>query len=369
MMIVRTATIAFFLLATLPSLVVYAQDTATHRWIRPDHAVDEAVWGIENGIVFSLWPYGLENREQRPYGGGPRGLIRVGYQYGGETYMINFLAIEPIVGGKIEFSEISPSVVDGHWGKLLWAGDGPEASSYYPTARARGVVSQVGDAEQAIEELSVYIFMERFVHGAAPYLKLSIRSDRREELCVQVFHREGSASMDRCAITATMGNYSRLRNLYLKSDVVQSTQLYAGFDGIDFIEKDSYPIDQFVEDRDGYLWALATGDETMEQLHDWPDDSLARTKMNWKYRPPFKLTQYWKKEKPTADPSLSIRVNGRARYWSGGSREVSHYMRIPGGPSFENFELREKYVPGQRFYYGLSRKTPEELIKRSLSSY
>lgn len=364
MMIVRTVSIAFFLLiAALPSLVVYAQDKATHRWIRPDHAADEAVWGIDSGIVFSLWPYGLEKRDQRPYGGGPRGLIRVGYQYGDETYMINFLAIEPVVNGKMEFSEISPSAVDGVWGKLLWASDGPEPGSYYPTARARGVVSQVDKAEKPVEELSVYVFMEHFTNGAAPYLKLSIRSDRPEELCVQVFNHEDSAPMERCAITATMGNYSRLRRIHLKSGVVQSTQFYAGFDDIDFIEKASYPIDQLLEDADGYLWALATGDEAMEQLSAWPDDSLARTKMNWKYRPPFKLTQYWKKEKRSADPSLSVRVNGRARYWSGGSRNVSHYMRIPGGPSFENFELREKYIPGQRFFYGLSRKTPEELVE------
>src|SRR5690606_30085727 len=122
--------------------------------------------------------------------------------------MISCLAIEPVVDGTMEFSEISPSKVDGIWGKLLWASDGPEAGSYYPTARTRGVVSQIGDTGQPVEELAVYIFMEHFANGAAPYLRLSIRSDRPEELSVQVFHREGSALMDRCAITATMGNYA-----------------------------------------------------------------------------------------------------------------------------------------------------------------
>src|SRR3546814_96336 len=225
--------------------------------------------------------------------------------------MINFLAIGPVVDGKMEFSEISPSKVDGIWGKLLWASDGPEAESYYPTARTRGVVSQIRGTEQPVEELTVYIFMEHFAHGAAPYLKLSIRTDRPEELSIEVFHREGSAQMDRCAITATMGNYPRLRHLHLKDGVVKSTQLYAGFDGIDFIEKESYPIDQFVEDNDGYLWALSTGDETMAQLSAWPDDSLAHTKMNWKYIAPFKLTQNEKKEKRHATSSLSVRLNER----------------------------------------------------------
>ncbi|WP_257667314.1 hypothetical protein [Parapedobacter tibetensis] len=276
--------------------------------------------------------------------------------------MINFLAIEPVVDGKIEFSEISPSAVDGLWGKLLWAGDGPTPGFYHPSAKTRGVVSHIGEGDLAAKELAVFVFMERFANGAAPYLRLSIRSDRPEELCVQVFNHDNSAPMERCAITATMGNYPRLRRLYLKNRVVQSEQLYAGFDGINFIEKESYPSQDMLEDQEGNLWVFATGNESIEQLLTWPDDSLAKTKLNWKYRPPFKLTQYWKKEKREADPSLVVRVNGRARYWSGGSGDVSHYMRIPGGPSFENFELREKYNPGQRFYYGLTKKTPEEII-------
>lgn len=340
-----------------------AQDASTTDWIRPNDNSGDAVWGIKNGIVFSLWPYGVEDNGHR-YGGGPRGLIRVGHESDGKVYMINFLAIEPVVNGKIEFSEISPSAVDGIWGKLLWAGDNPTPGPYHPSAKTRGVVSRIDEEGTVAEELAVYIFMERFANGAAPYLRLSIRSDRPEELGVQVFHHENSTSMERCAITATMGNYPRLRRLHLKSGIVRSEELYAGFDGIDFIEKESFPGTDMLEDKAGNLWAFATGNEPIAELLAWPDDSLARTKLNWKYRPPFKLTQYWRKEKDEADPSLVVRVNGRARYWSGGSRDASRYMRIPGGPSFENFELREKYIPGQKFYYGLTKKTPDEIINQ-----
>jgi len=352
-------TIAIVVFGALVGLAARAQELVNPGWIRPDDGSADAVWGIKNGIVFSLWPYGVENNGHR-YGGGPRGLIRVGYEHEGRVYMINFLAIEPVVDGKMEFSEISPSAVDGIWGKLLWAGDRPTPGPYHPSAKTRGVVSRIGDS--AVEELSIFIFMERFANGAAPYLRLSIRSDRPEELGVQVFNHDNSASMDRCAITATMGNYPRLRRLHLKNRVVRSEQLYAGFDGIDFIEKESFSGSDMLEDKEGNRWVFATGNEPMEQLLAWPDDSLAKTKLNWKYRPPFKLTQYWKKEKGDADPSLVVRVNGRARYWSGGSRDTSHYMRIPGGPSFENFELREKYIPGQKFYYGLTRKAPDEIV-------
>src|SRR5690606_37663878 len=129
-----------------------------------------------------------------------------------------------------------------------------------------GVVRRIGEGGQQVEELSVYIHMEQFANGAAPYLRLSIRSDRPEELAIQVFHHENSAPMERCAITATMGNYARLRNLYLKDGVVWSNDVYAGYDGIDFIEKESYPLGQMLDDGNGSLWAIASGDETMSQL-------------------------------------------------------------------------------------------------------
>ena len=34
---------------------------------------------------------------------------------------------------------------------------------------------------------------------------------------------------------------------------------------------------------------------------------------------------------------------------------------IPGGVAFENFEMRERFRPGQRFVFGITRRTPGEL--------
>ena len=177
--------------------------TAIHaQWIRKD----STVWGIRNGIVVGFWPGAIENLKQGS-NGGPRGLLRIGYDYGGVIYHINYIAIEPVVNGKIEFSEISPSSVDGKWGKFMW----------------------IKDSTVSFETLSLYVYMEKFANGAHPYLKLSISKNRPEELCIEVFHHPDSAPMDRCGITATMGNYSRLRKLYLKDTVINSRQLYAGY--------------------------------------------------------------------------------------------------------------------------------------------
>ena len=51
------------------------QTTADPNWIRPENSRSPSVWGIRNGIVIGLWPYGIETSGEKQ-GGGPRGLIR-----------------------------------------------------------------------------------------------------------------------------------------------------------------------------------------------------------------------------------------------------------------------------------------------------
>ncbi|WP_205411165.1 hypothetical protein [Mucilaginibacter pineti] len=335
--------------------------TKKANWIRPEVVSGQQTWGIHNGIVFSLWPNGVETADQGT--GGPRGLIRVGYEYMGKVYLINFIAIEPVVDGKIEFSEISPSNVDGKWGKLLWTGDNETTDSYNPI-NSRGIISHPDGNKPEIEQLSLYVFTEQFLNGANPYLKLSIRSDRPEEICFEIHNKENSAKMDRCALTATMGNYSRLRLLHLNNETIDSRKLYSGYSGIDFIEKEAYSASTFLKLKDGSPIVFTTSNESFSELSSWPNDSVYYTKRNWKYRPLCKLTQYWRKDNMGYNPSLEVRVNGRAKYWSGGTKDTSQYVNIPGGPAFENFELREKYYPGQKFYYGLTIKTADELLKQ-----
>jgi hypothetical protein len=331
------------------------------EWIRPANAKSPSIWGIKNGIVFSLWPYNVETGADK-MGGGPRGLIRVGYEFKGNIYLINFIAVEPVVNGKMEFSEISPSKVDGQWGKLMWTGNEKSAGKYYPSAITPGMVTHPDAEDPSVEQLSVYVYIEQFLNGAYPYFKISIRSDRPEEMSIEIFNQKNSAPMERCALTATMGNYSRLRLLYLKNQVIDSRKLFQGFDDIDFVEKNGYPANEMLKDKNGNSMVLATSDESFDQLSAWPQTENYLAHSNWRYRPFFKVTQYWRKEHSANDSTLHVRVNGRAKYWSGGSQNKKNYIDIPGGPAFENFELREKYYPGQKFYFGISRKTPEEIM-------
>jgi len=354
--------LTYFVIGLVP--VMLAQDhPPSDQWIRPKNAQDGALWGIKGGIVFSLWPYGLET-EKGIYGGGPRGLIRVGIEHEGEIYLINFLAIEPVVNGKLEFSEISPSTVDGKWGKLLWAGADENAVAYSPTANTRGIITHPVLDKPEVEELSLYVFMEQYLAGAHPYLRLSVRNDRPQEVGIQVFNRSGSKPMSFCNITATMGNYERLRQLHLKDQTIDSRELYTGYTGIDFIEKESYPAQKFIRSKGGDYFVFATTNETLVELKQWPNNALAQTKGNWRYRPNLKLTQYWRKEPAPVYPGLQVRVNGRYNYWSGGSNNPEHYMAIPGGAAFENFEFREPYVSGQQTFFGITTQAPEAILAR-----
>jgi hypothetical protein len=338
------------------------QETGNVQWIRPDNARDPAVWGIRNGIVVGIWPAQIEKGRPGP-DGGPRGLLRIGYEYMGAVYHINYIAVEPVVDGDMEFSEVSPSQVDGKWGKFFWASDTSLTDGFLPSASTRGRITHPDPQHPEIEELSLYIFMEKFLNGAHPYLRLSIRSDSPGELGLEIFNEQNSAVMQRCALTATMGNYSRLRLLYLKDQVVDSRKLFSGYDDIEFAEKESYPSSRMLHNKRGDFMVVAEPSETFSELASWPQEPAYLSSWAWRYRPFYKMTQYWRKELKGSDSSLLVRVNGRAKYWSGGSGDKSRYIDIPGGPAFENFELRENYHAGQKFYFGLTRKTAKELIE------
>jgi|GEM_PF-3436832 len=56
-------------------MVLFFQDIEAQsidkNWIRPANAKSEALWGIGSGIVFGIWPTGVEGDRENT--GGPRG--------------------------------------------------------------------------------------------------------------------------------------------------------------------------------------------------------------------------------------------------------------------------------------------------------
>ena len=310
------------------------------NWIRPKRLTDPLVWGRRDGIVF-----GLPSSGGMP---GPRGLIRVGIPgKDGTPELINFIAIEPVVKGvgsrqsRMAFSELEMSELDaGQRGKRLWVA--PEPGSVELTTRP--------SKPTPIERLSVRIEVETFTaNGARVYLIASISSDRPRELALAVHHHEGSAPIEELTLTATMGNYERIRQLWLRDRIVDSRELYADYAGDGFIDKENYPRADMLTYGDGDAIVLATTNEAD------PASVTVAAKSHWTYKS-IKLTQYWRVPAWHIQPDLRVKVNGRRVYWQ--SKDP-----LPGGIAFENFEVRQRYVPDQVFIFGLTPKPPHAIMQ------
>jgi hypothetical protein len=63
------------------------------EFICPEKPGDPLIYGVRIGICVAFRPSALDGRHD----GGPRGLIRVGYEENGRYCLINYIAIEPIV--------------------------------------------------------------------------------------------------------------------------------------------------------------------------------------------------------------------------------------------------------------------------------
>jgi hypothetical protein len=96
---------------------------------------------------------------------------------------------------------------------------------------------------------------------------------------------------------------------------------------------------------DGHAIVSATPNE----LHPREARYAPGTRPHWKY-PGEIATQSWRSESP--DPQLEALVNGRYAYWSSKSP-------IPGGISFENFEMIAPFRQGAEFWFGVRQGVSE----------
>lgn len=326
-------------LPLLSLLLVQTVSAVAADWIRPGVETNQAVWGVRGRLLWALPPAGFRAGE-------PRGLIRLGYPVlpGGGYDLINFIAIEPIVGGRRGFSELEKSRLDKVAGKRIWA-QGQTAPAATGTNLVSGTVRRLSGA---VEELEVPLRVERFDNGAHVRLVARQRSDRPDELQLTVFQETDSAPLEFCILTATMGNKARTRLLWLNDRVLSSLQLYSGHAGTGFAPPQVFPLGQLHRTAAGEVLVAVTNDEQdSAAVEPFPASEF------WRYRG-RKVTQFWRKPAGTARADLEAAVNARYTYWL--SRQP-----IPGGVAFENFELREQFYDGQQFVFGITRQTPSDL--------
>jgi hypothetical protein len=259
--------------------------------------------------------------------------------------MVNFISVEPVVNGVRGQSELEVGSWSGQPGLAMWTGDGPAiaAAAGDPAAPFPGRVERVDGADA----LTFYVATEPFRNGARPVLQVVLRADRPHEVGFRVRAAEGSARMDSCVLSATMGNYGRLRRLWLRGEVVDSRKLWPDpkFDRLGFAPWRAWGRDRLLR-VDGHLVAAATTDEA-DPAGAAYDPAVPP---HWRYegRP---ATHYWRA--PDATGAVA-RVNGRTTYWGGGGP-------IPGGIAYENFELEVPFADGQEFWFGVTPDGPAAL--------
>lgn len=311
-------------------------------WVRPEKRGDPLVWGRRDGIVFGLPSVGGMK--------GPRGLIRVGLFTSDSIgpQLLNFIAVEPVIrgpgsrGDRMAFSELEMSELDpGQRGKRIsvHTGKGSKRSSF------AGTIETLHAGHATVERLSVRMDVEKFTaNGAHIYLIASIDSDHPQELRLSAFTEKDSPTMDELAVTATMGNYERLRLLWLKDRVENSHTLFADYKGDAFAEQENYPLSEMLRTGDGDAIVFCSSDEVS------PRETPGNENAHWKYTLP-KITQYWLVPGHDLEPDLRVRVNARQVYWASTAP-------VLGGIAFENFEVRQRFASGQTFIYGITQQEP-----------
>ena len=310
-------------------------------WMRAGVNTNQPVWGLRGGLQFAIFPGGFTGGD-----GGPRGLIRIGYPTlaGGKYDLINFIAVEPVVGQARGFSETEKSRFDGRQGKFFGTGKTPPTNSGAATQDS-GVLTS---PQPGVEALTVTLHIEKFDNGAHVRLVLSQRSDAPDELRLAVHAEPDSAPIKSCILTATMGNKTRSRLLWLKGGVVSSLKIFGDYTGPGFAPHTFFPLARLPRNVAGDALVAISNDET--------NPAAALDPANfWKYRGE-KVTQYWRQPAADVNDSLSCCVNARFMYW------MSHNP-VPGGLAFENFELVEDFKDGQQFIFGVTKRSPAEMLK------
>lgn len=314
--------------ATPDELVGTAPAVADRRWIRPARTTDaEPRWGHADGIHIGIAPTR-----------GPRGLIRIFAPYldHPRDRLVNFIAVEPVPAGSTRrgLSELEPSTLDpGLDGKRFWSADGPDSTApRSPRDPARGVVDEV----DGVERLTVWIGVEPFDNGADVGVRVRFRADRPHEVEVAGFANDGSVALDRLILTATMGNWARLRRLHLADRVVTARELWPEFTGTGFAEHATFPLAELPREGGGIV-VTAVGDEDDPYAVTYSDD----TRAHWHFEGRL-AQQSWRVDDP--HPEAEAWVNARWSYWASASP-------IPGGPAFENFEIVEPFRQGAAYRF------------------
>jgi hypothetical protein len=307
-------------------------------WILPASADNaQPVWGIAGGLSVGLW-----------MGRGPRGLIRIYTPYIGQPAgrVLNFIAVEPIITKKRGFSELEHSDLDNRRGKAMWTATKMSETAAVPRGHFEPAQPQFVKNSDT-EEMIFYVYVEPYRSGARPVIQVILCRERPHEVKFRLYSADGGVPMRTCILTATMGNYARLRHLWLQAEVVSSRLLWPDFNSRGplfegFAPHKSWSVNKLAT-IDELVIAAATTDEAVPARATYKEN----VPPGWRYQGRT-ATQYWRAPR---HPKLVVRVNGRTTYYG-------NHTEIPGGIAYENFEMEVPFQSGQEFVFGVTPSPP-----------
>jgi hypothetical protein len=163
---------------------------------------------------------------------------------------------------------------------------------------------------------------------------------------IATFAHDDSAPLSHCIVTATMGNYARLRQLHLAERIARADELWPDYRGDAFTPHARFSLEDLSRTREGHAVAVATPSETRPREAVYAPD----TRRHWRYDGEV-ASQSWRSTSP--DPRLEVRVNGRWVYWNSNAP-------IPGGLSYENFEMVTPFCQGVELWFGVELLSTED---------
>ncbi|MDP8224780.1 MAG: hypothetical protein P9L99_15585 [Candidatus Lernaella stagnicola] len=300
----------------------------------PEDSDAAPIWGIRGGIVVGIKPgvVGYAPHEK----GGPRGLIRFGYEAEGRLYFINFAALTAVTtDGRYGKSELDRSPGDGARGMIIEAYP-PAFHQDYDAWRERDAPPVDAAArvwrKDGFVRLSWVLRYEAFVNDARPYLLVTIREERPQEVEFQFFTEPGSPELEGCVLSPTFGNLTQLRVLHLANVDVTAAELWPDFRGRGFARPAFFKLPRLARDENGDVVLAARPD----RIEPWKTRG---------YPHPRRLTQYLRKPRGSFDETLRGYVNGRYMFWK-------TTTPVPGGTAFENIALLERFREGTVLIFG-----------------
>ncbi len=314
--------------------------TPESKWLMPEDFNNQPAWGINNGIIISTWPGDLGGIG----GGGPKGLFRI-YKHGDKGLgWMNFLSLEPTTQNSLPgFSELE---------SILFVPN-PYANLNNPNSIIDNKLPASYDNlatitnENGIEQLNLLFGIENsFANNGHIYTTAHIRKDKPDEIEFRFYTHDDTAPIKKIRLSSTAGNFNHMKLLYLANEIIDSRNLYEGYQETgkrDFAPWTTFEFNKLKKLSDNSIIVATT--RSADDPGEFWNDFFTR----------YELTQYFRKYPGSYDGNEFSAVNAKYVFWHTGKP-------IPGGVSYENFELNDPiFEQGQQIWFGATDKTPQEL--------